>query len=194
MQTLPPQGHPYTTHNEPNQSQPKPSQPTLKHFRIRRGLTSLELPLRPSYCFFDFGSSRLHGLPMRTWLWQSYVACRSSCYTFDYEHEDSVVYIHSMHGIILRRRQQLANAVCMEAFLRPTQEAVWGCPANPWNCPANPQCGPANPWGEPLGLSGEPLRLSGEPLRLSGEPLGLSGERGVVRRTPGPSASTFDRV
>ena len=122
------------------------------------GLTSLELPLRPSYCFFDFGSSRLHGLPMRKWLWQSYVACRSSCYTFDYEHErDSVVYIHSMRDIILRRRQQLANAVCMEAFLRPTQEAPWGCPANPWNCPANPQCGPANPWGEPLGLSGEPL-------------------------------------
>ena len=30
MQTFPPQGHPYTTHNEPNQSQPKPSQPTLK--------------------------------------------------------------------------------------------------------------------------------------------------------------------
>ena len=40
------------THNEPNQSQPKPSQPTLKQFRIRRGLTSLELPLRPSHCFF----------------------------------------------------------------------------------------------------------------------------------------------
>ena len=75
-----------------------------------------------------------------------------------------------MRGIFLRRRQQLANAVCMEAFLRPTQEAPWGCPANPWNSPA------LGLSGEPLGLSGEPLGLSGEPLGLSGEPLGLSGE------------------
>ena len=55
--------------------------------------------------------------------------------------------------------------MCMEAFVRPTQEAPPGLSGEALGLS-----------GEPLGLSGEPLGLSGERLGLSGEPLGLSGE------------------
>ena len=61
--------------------------------------------------------------------------------------------------------------MCMEAFIRPTQEALPGLSGEPGVVRRSPGLS-----GQPLRLSGEPLGLSGEPVGLSGEPLGLSGE------------------
>ena len=83
----------------------------------------------------------------------------------------------------------------MEALIRPTQEAPWGCPANRRTVGVVRQT--LGFYGEPLGLYGEPLGLSGEPLGVSGELFGVVWRvvrrilgvvrrtLGVVRRTPG---------